>query len=41
MGMHHVIIEEMPTEKAFPRDSTNVVVVVVIIIISPISLSAE
>ncbi len=37
MGMHHVIIEEMPTEKALPRDAT----VVIIIIISAISLSAE
>lgn len=40
MGMHHVIIEEMPTEKALPRDAT-VVIVVIIIIISAISLSAE
>lgn len=40
MGMHRVIIEEMPTEKAIPRDSTNVIVVI-IIIIRAISLSAE
>lgn len=39
MGMHHVIIEEMPTETEPPRDST--VVIVIIIIISAISLSAE
>lgn len=40
MGMHHVIIEEMPTEKVFPGDAT-VIIVVIIIIISAISLSAE
>lgn len=39
MGMHHVIIEVMPTEKALPRGST--VVIVIIIIISAISMSAE
>lgn len=40
MGVHHVIIEEMPTEKALLRDST-VVIAGVIIIISAISLSVE
>lgn len=40
MGMHHVIIEVMPTEKALPRGST-VVIIVIIIIISAISMSAE
>lgn len=34
MGMHHVIIAEMPTERRLPRDSA--VVIVIIIIISPI-----
>lgn len=42
MGVHHVIIEEMPTEKGLPRDSNVVIVVVIIIIIiSAIGLSAE
>lgn len=37
--MLHVIIEEMPTERAFPRDTT--IVIVIIMIISAISLTAE
>lgn len=39
MGMHHVIIAEMPTEKALPRDLADVIVVI-ITIISAIGLSA-